>query len=202
MKKELRKTGFWQRYDPADPDSEFIFMQNEYDLRKENEKVYKDAVRKTAKAMMGESVLDEAGREQIDSLTMEYARQVVKNYTPYDFLHGDCNIFAQYLHETYGYAIEAVMKREEDRCALIHMYCIDESSGAKEYIDVRGRCTDFDLLMEDFCDFYDKDDEDIYVQRFEAMPKKYAVKEEDSWRTAVAKCLDIKFDGYYTHTAT
>ena len=70
--------------------------------------------------------------------------------TPYDFLHGHCNLFAEYLHDVYGYDIEAVF---EDPDTLIHMYCTTCSvDGRKLYIDVRGITSDFRELMQEYED--------------------------------------------------
>ena len=70
--------------------------------------------------------------------------------TSYDFLHGNCNIFAEYLHKKYSYNIEAVF---EEPSQLIHMYCTTVSPfGEKLYIDVRGVNSDFGEFMQEFED--------------------------------------------------
>lgn len=66
-----------------------------------------------------------------------------------DFLHGSCNIFAQCLNKTYNYPIEAIYENNQ----LIHMYCVDDSDPENRiYIDVRGKCNDFDYFMKEFYD--------------------------------------------------
>ncbi len=70
--------------------------------------------------------------------------------TPYHFLHGSCNIFAQHLNETYGYRVEMLY---EEPGQLIHAYCTYKSSSGKTYyIDVRGITDSFEELVQEFID--------------------------------------------------
>ena len=59
-------------------------------------------------------------------------------FTPYDFLHGYCDMFAAYLSGRYGYATESLVGRNGE---LIHAYCTADAGGGTLYIDIRG-CTD------------------------------------------------------------
>ena len=184
-------TGFWEQYDDTDPDSTFGFLENAYNIYSEDHALYQSAMHNVAESMSG---------GQTDDIALQFAKRVVLDYTPYTFLHGDCNIFAQYLHETYGYDIEAVMFRGAGgKNLLIHMYCVDGSGADTEYIDIRGRCDDFSLLMAEYCDWFDEDDEDVFIQRFSDMPEEFVVRKEDAWRKAVAKGIDNKY-GFYSKT--
>ncbi len=67
--------------------------------------------------------------------------------TPYDFLHGLCNYFAQYLHDIYGYKM-AGLYEEPDQ--MIHAYCTKEIDGVTYYIDVRGITDDWNEFIKEF----------------------------------------------------
>ncbi len=88
--------------------------------------------------------------ENVEWNFLEDALKTNTGDTPYDFLHGACNIFAQYLNETYGYRVEMLY---EEPGQLIHAYCVYESpSGKFYYIDVRGITDRLEDMMQEFID--------------------------------------------------
>ena len=74
--------------------------------------------------------------------------------TPYDFLHGSCDVFAYYLNKQYKYDVECIYERDDDdNKRLIHAYCTEKlSDGSVAYIDVRGVTTDYDEFIAEFID--------------------------------------------------
>lgn len=74
--------------------------------------------------------------------------------SPMDFLHGNCDIFARYLHDTYGYRMEAIYFRDE----LIHAYCVLYQSDTEIYIDIRGMTTN----EKEFWSEFEYDPEDFW----------------------------------------
>lgn len=88
--------------------------------------------------------------EELDILLESMQDKLENTYvpnTPYslmNYLHGRCHIFAQVLHEEFGYKMEYLWDNdfwfEDDdfpSTVLVHAYCvIDESK--KIYVDARG----------------------------------------------------------------
>ena len=112
--------------------------------------------------------------------------------TPYDFLHGYCNVFAQMLNEKYGYRIEAAY---EEPSQLVHCWCVSEApDGRKAYIDVRGVTTSFDDLMKDFEDFW-TDDEYHYILRYDRMPDSLS-KDGQSNALSAARQIEHEYKYY------
>ena len=58
------------------------------------------------------------------------------------FLNGACDIFAQALHETYGYAIYHLVNRAG---RLLHAFCMDKDG---RYVDFHGKMDDAGFLNE------------------------------------------------------
>lgn len=76
-----------------------------------------------------------------------------KEFNAYDFLHGYCDIFAEYLSSTCGYETESVYSDEEGK-VLVHSYCVIKREGESDlYVDVRGVCDSRRVLLEEFEDF-------------------------------------------------
>ena len=71
------------------------------------------------------------------------------NRTPYNFLHGECDIFARYLSDKYGYMMSALY---EEPNQLIHAYCTNEVNGVVYYIDVRGITDNWEEFIREFYD--------------------------------------------------
>ena len=67
----------------------------------------------------------------------------------YDFLHGRCAYFAQYLHDTYGYKIVGLYEEPDQ---LIHAYCVEVIDGISYYIDVRGITDNWAEFIQEFYD--------------------------------------------------
>lgn len=70
----------------------------------------------------------------------------------FNFLHGDCGLFAAMLSDIYGYEIECIRETQDDDFPgkLIHAYCVANINNEKAYIDVRGVTTDAELFYEEF----------------------------------------------------
>ena len=68
-----------------------------------------------------------------------------EGHTPYDFLHGCCDVFAIILHEKYGYSLEYV-----EWLGLVHAYCVAKHDNREYYIDVRGVCSDYNTFFKEF----------------------------------------------------
>ena len=95
-------------------------------------------------------------------------------YNAYNYLHGFCDIFAQCLHERYGYSMEYIFQRtgdnEDDPVVLIHAYCKTVVKGKDVYIDVRGIQGDYDVFVDEFRDFFDFDDYTYTTQNDDPLP--------------------------------
>ena len=119
-----------------------------------------------------------------------------KNITPDWFLHGNCDIFACYLHEKYGYEMEAVYEYNSkyDALQLIHAYCTAEINNKTVYIDVRGITDDWDEFIEEFDDWYS---DDCLIETFD-VPEYYlkAKKENDNIFMA-AKAIEYENEDFY-----
>ncbi len=74
------------------------------------------------------------------------------NKTPYNFIHVECNVFASFLHDKYGYKIESVWNKSGEYKGLVHSYCVKEVNGIKYYIDVRGITDSWHEFIQEFYD--------------------------------------------------
>lgn len=122
------------------------------------------------------------------------------DFSAYNFLHGHCNVFAQYLSKKYGYDVEAVYevnRWDHNRKTLVHMYCTYEKDGKTVYVDIRGKCNDWDLFMKEFYDLglWENDDDTVFGNYTE-VPRRYRAKRSDKWIFAAAAVYDEKY-GYY-----
>ena len=85
-----------------------------------------------------------------DPLELDFAflenEQGTMGLSPYDFLHGSCDVFARYLHDTYGYRVESLYKHGY----LIHSYCVATVNGKPVYIDIRGTTDDLKEFWREF----------------------------------------------------
>lgn len=109
----------------------------------------------------------------------------------FNFLHGDCGLFAAMLSDIYGYEIECIRETDDDGfpCKLIHAYCVANINNEKAYIDVRGITTDSVLFYEEFENqiTYFKETNSFLFVDYEGY-EKYAIVEH-------FKCKDEMFDG-------
>lgn len=75
-------------------------------------------------------------------------------FSPYNYLNGLCDAFAQALNERFGYDLEYIIEREylaEDApTRLIHAYCIRDLGDQVVYVDIRGQQSDFDQFLVPF----------------------------------------------------
>ena len=67
---------------------------------------------------------------------------------PFDFLHGECNVFAQYLNRKYRYPIECVYEDGN----LVHAYNVIKTDRDTLYMDIRGYISNLDAFMAEFYD--------------------------------------------------
>ena len=195
-------TGFWkerlrilkedmleEEYDPDDfSEFGFGFMENETDA-------FSDEDHEKWTGMLSEA------NKSIDN---SMAMLVVNRFNPHRFLHGDCNIFAQYLHKRYGYKVEAVFEDcgDGEKPKLVHMYCkYEPEPDYTIYVDVRGKCNDFDLFMKEFYDsaLWGNDDYTV-IREYDEFPKDFRTSEEDQWRLEAAEKIDMGY-GYYAPCA-
>lgn len=112
--------------------------------------------------------------------------------TPDWFLHGNCDIFACYLHEKYGYGMKAIYDCDSDE--LIHVYCTAEINNETVYIDVRGITNNWDEFIEEFDDWYS---DECPIKPFK-IPKYYreAKKEKDDMFMAAGYIESINKNFY------
>ncbi len=117
-------------------------------------------------------------------------------FNAFDFLHGYCNEFADFLHKKYGYQVEAVKEDGE----LVHMYCTADISGKKHYIDIRGITDSWEEFMEEFYNagLWGNDDRSKYI-KYQEVPKKYRCASKK--RKMLMENLDMDYD-YYRIPAT
>nr|WP_297765795.1 hypothetical protein [uncultured Butyrivibrio sp.] len=85
--------------------------------------------------------------------------------SPYNFLHGCCDVFAIILHQRYGYKLEYV-----ECLGLVHAYCVAEHNGKEYYIDVRGICSCYDAFIEEFKEFIVKEPKTTRFDSLEKIP--------------------------------
>ena len=83
------------------------------------------------------------------------------------FLHGCCPIFAQALHDRFGYGIVAAFTYDDEieRDALVHMFC---ETPEGYLVDIRGITDDWAGFMEAFEDEFCDLDDDVYVNTTDA----------------------------------
>ena len=137
--------------------------------------------------------------EKNPAMSAECTVHILSDYSLMDFLYGDCNIFAQYLHKRYKYEMEAVYLDDGfGGKQLIHMYCVSRNEdGRKIYIDCRGKCDSFPALMQEFEDAgLWSSDEPYIIKRYKRMPKAHKTAEEDAWRLHFAKLADESLSWY------
>lgn len=112
-------------------------------------------------------------------------KEHVNYLSPFDFLHGFCNVFAQYLNEKYGYEIEYV----KECGGLVHAYCVYKDC----YIDIRGIHNDYDEFMNEFTvNGLWSNDDDTYTFQCNEMPKSFR-DDENAYKVAA------KIDSYYNY---
>ena len=83
-----------------------------------------------------------------------------KRMTKADFLHGCCDLFAVALNRRFGYPILYV-RDETGESRFAHAFCVDEDGN---FVDVRGRNSDFDEFFENFEDFADPSEFSEFVR--------------------------------------
>lgn len=108
----------------------------------------------------------------------------------FNFLHGDCALFAAMLSDIYGYEIECIREtRDDEPGKLIHAYCVANINNEKAYIDVRGITTDAEIFYEEFEDFmtYFKESNSFLFVDYEGYEKEAIVEH--------FKCKDEMFGG-------
>ena len=115
-----------------------------------------------------------------------------KRITPDWFLHGNCDIFACYLHEKYGYEIKAIY--EYDSNQLIHVYCTAEINNKTVYIDVRGITDDWNEFITEYDDWYSVD---CPIETFEIPEYYYEAKEENNDIFIAAKVIEYENSDFY-----
>lgn len=124
-----------------------------------------------------------------------------RRYNAYDFLHGCCTAFAQYLNETYGYDIEIIYQRYDDEedssktAQVVHAYCITPEG---HYVDIRGVCDNWEEFIQDFIDtgLWDNDDYS-FEQTYKEMPEDLKTSPDGSVYKAAIE-MDKKYPGYYS----
>lgn len=109
--------------------------------------------------------------------------------SPYDFLHGSCDIFAEVLHEKYGYTLEYA-----ECLGLLHAYCVKELDGHTYYIDVRGICSDYDEFLEDFKEYFIE--KKFSIARLDSIPERYIHSDNICRERSAAKAI-IEYYNYY-----
>ncbi len=96
----------------------------------------------------------------IDNLAKQYPKEknYIENYTPYEFLHGSCNVFAKALSDIKGLSVSAIYEPDEDaegiedypsKYHLVHMYCTTEDG---LYVDIRGVTDSWEEFIKEFID--------------------------------------------------
>lgn len=71
-------------------------------------------------------------------------------YTPYNFLHGNCDVFSAYLCSEYGYPVFNILSSNG---RLIHSFCDGGTkNGRRVFIDVRGKTNSFQEFIDEFLD--------------------------------------------------
>ena len=97
---------------------------------------------------------------------------------PYDFLHGYCDVFAEELEAAYGYRVESVYENER----LVHAYCVAENESGPLYLDARGACGSWSLMMQDFYDsglFANEEASHFTIVNESALARNHQIPKED-----------------------
>ncbi len=110
-------------------------------------------------------------------------------HNPYDFLHGNCDIFAEILHEKYGYELEYA-----ECLGLVHAYCVTEIDGMTCYIDVRGICCDYEEFLDDFKEFIFPNK--FSRERLNDVPERYIHKDDIKREKSTAKAIIERYNYY------
>lgn len=72
----------------------------------------------------------------------------INGYSPFDFLHGLCDIFAAYMNDKYGYDAYQIYDANGN---LIHAFCISGTvNGHPIYADIRGETNDLEEMLAEF----------------------------------------------------
>ena len=162
-KGEKMRTGFYRELDDLReeyPEADFGFMENE----------------RLSENMVSKLVFKSRNSNKVVLLS------VMNNYSAYNFLHGDCNIFAQALHDITGFPIYSIQEPDwNGNYRLVHMYCESESG----YIDIRGITDDWEEFLAEFKDNGLMNDDDTTTIISVKEIKK--IKEDDFWRYEFAK---------------
>ncbi len=104
-------------------------------------------------------------------------------YNAYQFLHGYCYVFAEALHDIYGYQVENAYG---ENGFLVHSYCITYDEDSPLFIDVRGITDDYQEFIEEFGDFLEYDGEPAYPLPGTSKRKDYGILEDENWRDSRA----------------
>ena len=112
--------------------------------------------------------------------------------TPDWFLHGNCDIFACYLHEKYGYEMKAVYEYDSEE--LIHAYCTAEVNNKTVYIDIRGITDDWNEFITEFDDWYSSD---CPIETFEIPEYYYESKKKNDNIFMAAKAIEYENEDFY-----
>lgn len=97
-----------------------------------------------------ESVIDE-NDSYICINYSETDEKYLHELNPYDYLHGRCDTFAEFLYKRYDYP--AYMIKNPDTDKLVHCFNMVCFNNTNYYIDIRGITTDYEEFMSEFEDF-------------------------------------------------
>ena len=115
-----------------------------------------------------------------------------KRITPDWFLYGNCDIFACYLHEKYGYEMKAIYEYDSEQ--LIHVYCIAEINNKTVYIDVRGITDDWNEFITEYDDWYSSD---CTTETFKIPKYYYESKKDNDDIFMAAKAIEYENEDFY-----
>ena len=112
--------------------------------------------------------------------------------TPDLFLHGNCDIFACYLHEKYGYEMKAVYEYNSE--LLIHAYCTAEINNKTVCIDVRGITDDWNEFITEFDDWHS---DDCIIETFDIPEYYLKMKRKNADIFMAAKAIEYENEDFY-----
>lgn len=92
----------------------------------------------------------------------------INGFHIYDFLHGYCEIFAQHLHDKYGYVTEKVLDANGE---LVHCYGTRTEKGKTIFADLRGETDNYQEFIREF-------EEELYGVYSERYPNEHNSKSE------------------------
>lgn len=94
-----------------------------------------------------DSLIRDLNDPNIDFSFMENEFVMFNKLGIYNFIHGYCDVMAEYMSNTYGYEKKYLVS---NKALLVHAWCEYDYNGERMYIDARGSTNDINEMIEEF----------------------------------------------------